>query len=44
MAVSNNGSGKPGKRERARRSGTETISYLKEKSAKEFISGKRNYK
>jgi len=37
VAVSDNGSGEPEKKEkRARRSGTETIAYLKEKSAKEF--------
>ena len=37
MSVGDNGSGEPEKKEkRARRSGTETIAYLKEKSAKEF--------
>ena len=37
VAVSDDGSGEPGKKEkRSRRSGTETIAYLKEKSAKEL--------
>ena len=32
------------KKKRTRRSGTDTIAYLKEKSAKDSKSGKRNYK
>lgn len=39
VAVSDDGSAEPGKKEKwARRSGTDTIAYLKEKSAKEFQS------